>query len=59
MSPRTNWRFILGFYYIVYLYLRLVGLKTNRPTIVVDLHRTLKGINKQTNKQTDTIRLNI
>src|SRR5271168_925306 len=27
---------------------RLVGLKTNRPTIVVDLHRTLKGINKQT-----------
>jgi hypothetical protein len=32
-----------------YLYLRLVGLKTNRPTIVTDLHRMLKGINKQTN----------
>lgn len=45
MSLGTNWRFIYG--YIVYLYFQLVGVKTNRPTIVSDLHRTLKGLINQ------------
>src|ERR1700733_2295917 len=36
----------------VYLYIRRVGLKTNRPTIVFDLHRTLKGIKKKKKNST-------